>query len=126
MEIINARQSVAPVAQGLRLRSSGIRPESAGGLEAWQKQNGSFGDYPVSPVTSVGEYITKARKRGLIHIDDHGEKHPWSMSQLSAAAEEGKCRFVNATGQPVEVGQHYEEIILPERIGRDEEGSMVI
>lgn len=126
MEIINQKQSVAPVSQGLRLRSSGIRPESAGGLEAWQQKNGSFGEYPVSPVVSVGEYLTKARKRGLIHIDDQGKKHPWSLSQLSAAAEEGKCKFVNAMGQPVEVGQPYDEIVLAERIGRNEEGAMMI
>ena len=125
METLTKVQSAVPANQGLKLRSNGIRPESSGGLEAWQKQHGKFGAYPVSHVADVGEYITRTWKKGIIHIDPEGSKHPWSLGQLSAAADEGKCIFVDSTGRPVEVGQPYEAIVLPEKMGRNEGGVML-
>jgi len=126
MKTLTKVQSAVPATLGQRLSVRGIRPEISGGLDAWQKQHGKFGAYPVCHVASVGEYLTQVGKRGIVHIDPEGNKHPWSLGQLSAAAEERKCIFVGSDGSPVGIGQPYEAIVLADAMGRNEGGSMLI
>ena len=108
-----------------KIKLSGTRPEAQNGLQDFQKANGNFDPYAVSPVEDTQVYTTKANKQGLTHVDDAGKKHAWPLGALSREAENGKVEFLDKEGEPVKVGEDFATISVPNRIGRDAMGMML-
>jgi hypothetical protein len=105
-----------------------VLQEPKTGLDRFKEANGDFSPYAVAPVgKKSGEYVTASKKTGYSHVEeDTGKKHAWHPNLLSVAVGEGKIQAVNAQGKPAKIGEVVVNITVPEKMGRDSEGHMLV
>ena len=118
----NRKQAV----NGIACKFTVVEPVMA--LEKFQKENGVFNSYPVSPVdpTNSREYVSTRGKHGFTHVTPEGNKFAWHAALLSVAISEGKITAFTEAGLPAKVGDTVAKIVPPVKMGRDDVGRMLV